>query len=305
MNFTLHQLEVFSKVAACGSVSKASRLLFLSQPAVSIQLRKLQQQFAIPLFRNVGRNIEITEFGFEIATLANNMLARVDELKIKALAYQGVTAGQVRIVTASTGKYVMPYFLSGFSKKYPQVELVMDVTNRQRALDSLASQSVDFALISVMPPQLPVHAISLLPQKLYLVCGKNETIPNVRQKDWRNFPLIFREAGSGTRIMMEQYLASHGISYTVNRELTTNEAILQAVKAGLGISVLPLVSMKHELAAGEVKIVKAPGFPLKTNWQLVYLKDRAMLPASLALIEYLKAEKSDIIREWFGGVHTV
>ncbi len=153
MNFTLHQLEVFRKVAETQSVSKASRLLFLSQPAVSIQLRKLQEQFAIPLFRNVGRSIEITEFGFEIAALARHMLQKAEELKTKTLAYQGITAGQVKIVSASTGKYVMPYFLSRFAKQFPHVDLVMDVSNRQRSLEILVRQQADFALISVTPEE--------------------------------------------------------------------------------------------------------------------------------------------------------
>ncbi len=99
---------------------------------------------------------------------------------------------------------------------------------------------------------------------------------------------------------MEKYFSEKGISYTVNRELTSNEAILQAVKAGLGMSVIPMVSMRHELAAGEVRIIGAPGFPLQANWQLIYLKNREMLPASVALIEHLKAMKEEIVQEWFG-----
>lgn len=300
MNYTLHQLEVFTKVAETNSVSKASRLLFLSQPAVSIQLRKLQEQFAIPLFRNVGRNIEITEFGYEIASLAHSLLEKAQELKNKTLAYQGITVGQVKIVTASSGKYVMPYFLSGFVKKYPNVDLVMDVTNRERSLDSLMKQKVDFALISVMPDDVQVQSIGLLPQWLYLVNGRDKNLPNVRQKDWTGFPLIFREEGSGTRILMEKYLRDKGITYSVNLELTSNEAILQAVKAGLGISVIPMVSMQHELGAGEIQIVDAPGFPLKANWQLIYLKDRPMLPACRAFVDYLKEHKAGIVQEWFG-----
>lgn len=303
MNYSLRQLEIFLKVADMGSVTLASEALFLSQPAVSIQLRNLQEQFSIPLTRTIGRRIEVTEFGQEIAAAARNILNQVYEINYRTMAYQGHLAGQIKIATVSTGKYVMPFFISGFLKQYTDIKFLMDVTNKQRALESLEKGEVDFALVSVIPENLPIRTIPLMPQKLFLVGPGNIPVIKPVSNDWKNIPLIFREHGSGTRYLMEKFLTDNDISFTAQFELTSNEAVLQAVKAGLGYSIMPLVSMQHELQSGELVIVAVKGFPIEANWQLICLKSRVLMPASLAFLSYLDGQIEEIHSKWFGWLN--
>jgi len=149
MNYTLHQLKLFLRIVETKSITKTAEELFLTQPAVSIQLKNFQNQFDIPLTEIIGRQLFVTEFGNEIASIAKNILNEVDEIQYKSLAFKDILAGRLRISIVSTGKYVMPFFLSAFLKKYPNVELVMDVTNKQKVIKSLEFNEVDFALISV------------------------------------------------------------------------------------------------------------------------------------------------------------
>lgn len=180
MNYTLNQLQIFLKVVQTKSVTKAAEELCLTQPAVSIQLRNFQDQFDIPLTEVVGRKIYITEFGKEIALAAEQILEKVYEINYKTQAYKGQLFGPLKISIVSTGKYVMPYFLSGFIKQHPAVELKMDVTNKARVIESMEQNEVDFALVSILPTHMNIEKVDLLQNKLFLI-GKGKP-PGPRKK---------------------------------------------------------------------------------------------------------------------------
>ena len=159
MNYTLHQLQIFLKIAELKSITKASEALHLTQPAVSIQLKNFQDQFPIPLTEVVGRQLYITDFGMEIAKAAEKILNEVHAINYKTLAFKGQLSGRLKISVVSTGKYVMPYFLSDFMKQNKGVDLIMDVTNKSRVVESLENNEVDFALVSVLPKNLKVDKV--------------------------------------------------------------------------------------------------------------------------------------------------
>ncbi len=296
MNYTLNQLEVFLTVARLGSVTKASEVLHLTQPAVSIQLRNFQDQFRIPLTEVIGRRIHITEFGREIACSAEKILSQVNEINYATKAYEGFLAGRLTISVVSTGGYVMPYFLSGFMKLHPGIELVMDVTNKSRVVESLERNQVDFSLVSIIPGQLPVSKTDLLENKLYLVCSPENKIrvPSRSLEILSELPLIFREEGSGTRQAMEKFFRSHNLSVRKKMELTSNEAVKQAVLAGLGFSILPVIGITEELKAGRMLILPVKGMPISTTWSLISLKSKKLSPVALAFLDYLEKEKQSI-----------
>ncbi len=302
MNYTLHQLKVFLTIVEAESISKAAQVLFLSQPAVSIQLKNLQEQFDIPLTELVGRRIFITDFGREIAAAAASILSEVERINHKTLAYQGKLAGKIKISVVSTGKYVIPYFLSGFLKQHSGLDIQVDVTNRQKVLGNLEKNEIDLALVSVLPDFLPVERLVLMPQLLYLfgkVGMKAALHQNNGSFDWKSNPLIFREKGSGTRYLMEKYLVEHKVDYFQKLELSSNEAVKQAVLAGIGYSVLPHVSIRYEINAGDLEIIPLPDFPIISEWQLIWLRGRKMMPATEALIEYLRINAAEIVEEHF------
>ena len=159
MNYTLHQLQIFLKVSRIQSITKAAEELYLTQPAVSIQLKNFQDQFPIPLTEVVGRKLYITDFGKEIALAAEKILNEVSTIDYKTLAYQGKLSGRLKISVVSTGKYVMPYFLNDFMNHNNGVELLMDVTNKTKVVKSLERNEVDFALVSVLPKKLKVNQV--------------------------------------------------------------------------------------------------------------------------------------------------
>lgn len=301
MNYTLNQLQIFLKVVKTQSVTKASEELFLTQPAVSIQLKNFQDQFEIPLTEVVGRKIYITDFGNEIAEAAENILNQVYAINYKTQAYKGQLAGRLKISVVSTGKYIMPYFLTHYLQQHPGIELNMDVTNKNKVIESLENNEVDFALVSLLPTKLSVEKLDLLQNKLFLVGGaKPKFKKEIHKKDiFNELPLIFREKGSGTRQTMENFIDRNSISVLKKLELTSNEAVKQAILAGLGYSIMPLIGIRNEIQNNELQIIPVKGLPIKTTWSLIWLKGKKHSPVSASLMEYLKKEKNNIINEKF------
>jgi len=297
MNYTLNQLQVFLKVVQLSSVTKAAEELNLTQPAVSIQLKNFQDQFEIPLTEVVGRKIYITEFGREIAKSAEQILDQVYAINNKTKAYQGQLFGLLKISVVSTGKYIIPYFLADFVRDNPGIELKIDVTNRLSVLDSLERNETDFALVSILPENLKTEKIELLPNKLYLV-GKAGQTDNDGTPIGR-MPLIFRENGSGTRKMMEKFIEKYDVPFTRRIELTSNEAVKQAILAGLGYSLMPLIGLRNELQRGELKIIPYNGLPQLSNWYLIWLKGKKLSPVAQAFTNHVKSNKKQIIDNQF------
>ena len=306
MNYTLHQLQVFLKIAQVNSITKASQELHLTQPAVSIQLKNFQDQFDIPLTEVVGRQLYVTDFGREIAEAAEKILNEVNVMNFKTMAYKGQVTGRLKISVVSTGKYVMPYFLTGFLKKHPAIELVMDVTNKARVIESLERNEVDFSLVSILPDMQNIEYLDLLQNKLYLVANKDQAY---RTKPYEislleKVPIIFREQGSGTRSAIEKFILKNNLSIQRNMELTSNEAVKQAVIAGLGASIMPLIGLKNELNSGDLQIIPLKKFPIRSTWRIIWNKSKRFSPVAEAYLKYLQAEKKNIVAdkfEWYEG----
>ncbi len=293
MNYTLNQLQIFLKIVETESITKAAEELHLTQPAVSIQLKNFQDQFDIPLTENVGRRIYITDFGREIAVSAENIIYQVNAINNKTLAYKGQMTGKLKIAVVSTGKYVMPYFLSEFMHKNNGIQLNMDVTNKSKVIESLEKNEIDFALVSILPAAINIEKIDLLPNKLFLI-GNEKTTKNIE-----DLPLIFREKGSGTRQAMEQFIQKKKLSVLKKMELSTNEAVKQAIIAGLGYSIMPIIGIKNELINKQLFIIPVKGMPVKTTWSLIWLKGKKHSPVAEAYLNYLKLEKDKIAKEIF------
>ena len=304
MHYTLHQLQVFLTIAKHRSITKAAEAMHLTQPAVSIQLKNLQEQFAIPLTEVVGRQLYITDFGREIEQAAEKILDEVHAINYKSLSYRGLLAGRLNISVVSTGKYVMPYFLSDFMTQHPGIELLMDVTNKAYVVQNLARNEVDFAMVSVLPKNLEIATVPLMENKLYFVASTRLDFQGKinEEKLLKEFPLIYRESGSATRNAMETYIANKRLSVRKKLELTSNEAVKQAVVAGLGCSIMPLIGIKNELRSRELQIIPMKGLPISTRWNLVWLKAKKLSPAAGAYLDFIAQKKEDIIKENFNWI---
>ncbi len=301
MNYTLHQLSIFLKLSETESITKAAAELHLTQPAVSIQLKNFQDQFDIPLTEVIGRKLYFTEFGREIAKAAEKILDEVNAINYKTMAYKGQLTGKLKLSVVSTGKYVIPYFLADFLKIHTNVELMLDVTNKSKVIESLERNEVDFSLVSVLPQHLALEKVELMQNKLFLV-GNSDTLVehnSYPKKIFQNTPLIYREKGSGTRYVMERYMERNNFPLIKKMELTSNEAVKQAVIAGLGNSVMPLIGLKNELNNGSLQIIPVKGFPIKSIWSLIWLKNKKFSPVADAFLQYIKINKNNIIKEHF------
>ena len=292
MSYTLHQLQIFMEVVRQKSITRAAEEMHMTQPALSIQLKNFQGQFDIPLTEVIGKKLFITDFGMSIAEIAESILKEADTIKYKTKEYSGLVAGKLRISSASTGKYVIPYFLSGFLQQYPGIDLTLDVSNKTLVLKSLQANEIDFALVSVLPDNLAVYEEVLLDNKLYLVGNTKQLNPNK--------PLIYREEGSATRKAMDEHYGASKARKSIT--LTSNEAVKQAVIAGLGYSILPLIGIKNELSNGQLHIIPSKGLPIITNWRLIWHKNKKLSPVAEAYLQLIRTKKHEIIQssfEWY------
>lgn len=305
MNYTLHQLKVFLKVAKTKSITKAANELHLTQPAVSIQLKNFQDQFEIPLTEVIGRQLYVTDFGKEIAHIAEQIINESNKLIFKTLDYRGILSGVLKLSVVSTGKYVMPYFLSDFLNMNNGIELDMDVTNKSKVIKALKNNEIDFALVSSLPNDINIESETLLQNKLFLVSNKELFIDEklTIEESLINIPHIYREEGSATRMYMENYFSQKGYLIKSKLQLTSNEAVKQAVIAGIGISIMPLIGLKNELEKGDIKIIQANGLPLVTNWKLVWLKGKKMSPVAAAYLEFIRQQKVVINENHFSWIN--
>lgn len=305
MDYTLNQLQIFLKVVQNESITKTAEELYMTQPAISIQLKNFQNQFSIPLTEVVSRKLYITEFGYQIAASAEKILNEVDALNYKTSAFKGELSGRLHISSVSTGQYVLPSFLSGFTNRHKGVDLNIDVTNKLKVVESLERNEVDFALVSVLPKKLKINQEILLPNRLYLIGKYNQAWKKSKSKKslFEEMQLIFREQGSATRDAMKAFIAKNDLPVHKRIQLATNEAVKQAVIAGIGYSIMPVIGIKYELRNEELQIIPMKGLPIITSWRLIWLKSKKLSPTAKAYLEFVKEEKEKIVKDKFSWIN--
>ncbi|MEY4456973.1 MAG: LysR family transcriptional regulator [Sediminibacterium sp.] len=295
MNYTISQLKIFLKVVEHESVTKAAEELNLTQPAVSIQLKNFQKNFTYALTEIINKKLFVTDFGKEIALAAENIISELETINYKSIGYNNVLSGKLKISIISTGKYIMPYYLADFLQTASNVDVELDVTNKAKVINSLEKNEIDFALVSILPENLQIKKVDLMENKLMLVANKKTAQAiQVQKLQVEEIPFIFRESGSGTRQTMERYLQKQKFQVKKKITLTSNEAVKQAIIAGMGISIMPIIGIKNELASGSLEVIPMKGLPITTTWSLIWLKEKKLSPVAKAYIDYLKLHKDKI-----------
>ncbi len=289
MNYTLHQLQIFLEVVKQKSITRAAEEMHMTQPALSIQIKNFQMQFDIPLIEIIGKKLYVTDFGKEIALIAQNIIKEADSIKYKTKEYKGLYSGKLSISSASTGKYVIPFFLSNFLKKHTGVDLTLDVSNKTTVVKNLIENKIEFAFVSVLPDKVEVNQELLVENKLYLI-GNTKKLNKKK-------PLIFREEGSATRLVMDNYYGTSKDRKSI--QLTSNEAVKQAVIAGIGYSILPLIGIRNELLNNELYVIPSKGLPIITNWRIIWLKNKKLSPIGEEFLSYIRSTKKEIIQKNF------
>jgi DNA-binding transcriptional LysR family regulator len=293
INITLRQLRIFEAVAQHGSVSRAAVQLHLTQPAVSMQLKQLEDQIGLPLVDQIGKRMVVTEAGHELRGHAARISAQLVDLNAAMDQFRGLDRGVLCLAVVSTANYFLPRLIGQFNKNHPGVRISLQVLNRQAVLTALADNQVDLAITGQPPENVDVIAQNFMDNPLVVTAEPSHHLAALRQVDLRlleDETLVLREPGSGTRAAVDKYLSNHGITYRPGCELSTNEAIKQAVQAGLGLGIVPAQTIELELQTGRLIVLPVEGFPLIRHWFVVHRRDRRLSGASQAFRSLLLAQ---------------
>ena len=287
---TLRQLQIFEAVVRQSNFTRAAEILHLTQPTVSMQVKKLSETIGYPLLEKVGSHIHTTAVGDEVYASAQNILRSMVSLGESAAALEGVVKGPLRIAAITTAKYFMPHLLGAFIAQHPEVQPMLKVTNRSRVLERLKSNEDDLLIMGKVPVGLDVEAHPFIDNELVVVANPRHPLTqcssiSLQQLSEERF--LVREAGSGTRLAVERVFAEQDLEVKPYMELGSSEAIKQAVMAGLGISVLSRHNLKLELAGKHIAILDVKGFPLFYRWYAVHLKGKRMSLVSRTFLEFL------------------
>ncbi len=294
-HLSLRQLEVFTAIARLGSFTKAAQALHLTQPTVSVQIKKLNDAVGMALFEQVGKRIYLTEVGQALYGTCREMFDTLERFEMTVANMKGLTQGRLRLAVVTTAKYFAPRLLGGFCERFPGVDASLKVTNRERVLERLQDNQDDLYIYGLPPAGVDVEAVSFLRNPLVALASLDHPLARrarVPLAEFAGYPFLAREPGSGTRRAVERMLREHGLALKVRLELGSNEAIKQSVAAGMGVSVLS----QHTLVGGAegLCLLDVQGFPIERQWYLVYPKGKQLSVAGAAFKDYLLEEGSRI-----------
>lgn len=292
MNVTLRQLQIFAKVAETGSFTRAAEQLFLTQPAVSQQMRLLTDAVGENLLETLGRKVFLTEAGQTLLRTCEQMTLQWQRFEEDMAAQRGLHSGTLRVAAVSTAKYFIPRVLGPFCQKYPGIEVKFEVANRDRIIERIEGNLDDLYIMTKPPDSLDLVHEPFLDNPLVAIAALEHPLAaktSISLSEFARERFIMRESGSGTRIAIEYFQQQHNVKFNVRMELGSNEAIKQAVAGGLGLSILSRHTL-HRLPVeeDEVAILPVEGFPLHTQWQLVYLSKKRLSRAARAFLSELE-----------------
>lgn len=290
---TLRQLRALAATIRCGSVTGAAQQFNLTPPAVSLQLKQLEQLVGIALLERGEGMMRPTGAGRELADTALRIDALLGEAEDAIEALKGARAGHVRVGVVSTAKYFAPRVLAAFKRAHPGIELQLSVGNREETVAALETFAIDIAVMGRPPTHLEVERSTIGPHPHIIVAPPDHPLARSRYigpKTLSTEIFLMREPGSGTRMLTEQLLADTGITPRVGMEIDSNETIKQAVMAGLGVALLSAHTVSVELADGRLIMLDVVGLPIMREWSVMRRADRRMMPAASMLWDFFAAE---------------
>lgn len=301
MHLTLQQLRLFEAVVRHGSYTRAAEEMHLTQPAVSIQIKRLEEQMGTPLLEQVGKKIFPTAAGRVVHAAAGDILSRLGALEEEMEILKGEVRGPLQLSVVTTGKYFMPHLLGRFLQLYPGVEPRLKFTNRARALERLLANEDDFVVMGQVP-EGGARLVSrpFLENILGFVATPDHPLAgrkNISLEEAVAQRFLVREPGSGTRLVLERLLKKAGLEVEPYMELGSSEAIKQAVLAGLGIAVLSLHSLRLEQATGKLVVLDVEGFPVRRRWYAVHLKGKRLSLVASTFLEFILAESHHVLSD--------
>ena len=293
MQITFRQLRLFLALAETGSVTGAARLTHVSQPTASMQLRDVTAAVGVPLYEVVGRRVRLTDAGHDLARTARSIAGEWEAFEQKVDQIKGHKRGKLRVAVVSTAKYFVPRLLGSFCAIYPEVEISLEVLNRDGVLQRLRENVDDLCIMSMPPNDLEVIDQVFMPNPLVVIAAASNPLCRRRtialdQLCSQRF--ILRELGSGTRMAVDAFFKARGFKPQLRLELGSNEAIKEAVAGGLGIAVVSQHALYANAANQAVSVLKVAGFPIDSNWHVVYQKGKKLSPIAQVFHAHLLVE---------------
>lgn len=294
---TLRQLEILLGVYRCGSITAAAEKLHLTQPSVSMQLRKLSDAIGMPLYYSLGRTLHFTEAGRATVKSAVEVMDCFERLDMQLGNLRGLKTGTLNLAIVTTAKYFIPHLMGEFSRHYPQIDARFRVGNRRQIVSQLDSGEADFYVFSHPPQNDDLELIEFLPNHLVAIAPLDHPLCAQKQISLETFcaaPFLMREEGSGTRHAIDVHLARHGLTPNIRMTIESNEAIKHSVMSGLGVSILS----RHTLAFGEqagLKVLNVEHLPIVSHWYLARQKSKPMSPVAAEFLDYIQTRGRDEI----------
>jgi DNA-binding transcriptional LysR family regulator len=295
---TIRQLRALAAVQAAGSITAAAHQLHLTQPAVTLQLRNLQALAGLPLIQRTGDGIRLTDAGREVRLLSDRIEAALLDCEQSLDMIAGRSSGRVSIGAVSTAKYFVPFAIAAFSKRFPKIDVTLQIGNREDIRDALRGYDLDIAVMGQPPADIEVEMRLLGKHPHIIVAAAGHPLARKRKLaagDLADETFITREPGSGTRMLMEQFFQRTGLKARIGMEMDSNETIKQAVMAGLGVAFISGHTVATEIADGRLVALNIVGLPVVRQWFVVYRSDREHLPPALALANFLSSESSRLL----------
>jgi DNA-binding transcriptional LysR family regulator len=298
LHLTLRQLKVFESVARLGSYTRAAEELHLSQPAVSMQVKQLEEGVGLPLFEQLGKKIYLTDAGREMFHYSREIGRQLAEAESVLEELRGLKRGKLVISMVSNANYFIPQLLSVFCQRFPDVTVNLDVANREKFLKQLADNDMDLGIMGQPPEEAESVAEAFLDNPLVVIAPPSH--PLVSEK---NIPVerlggetfLVREKGSGTRIAMERIFAQHGIAPPRGMEMSTTEAVKQAAAAGMGLAVVSLHTVGLELETKRLAVLDVVDFPILRHWYVVHRKSKRLSHVAQAFHDFLLREARQLL----------
>lgn len=298
-NATFRQLQVFESIARVGSFTGAAGELHLTQPTISVQIKKLTDVIGLPLFEVMGKKVHLTAVGHQLLDTCNKIFKELDNFEMNMADVKGVKEGELKLTGVTTIEYFAPRIIGGFCRKYPGIRVSLEVTNRRKVLERLSENLDDLYISGAIEDNDAIEDTEFIENPLVILAAPDHPLAgkkNIPIEALTNEQFLMREAGCGTFFVLDKIVGQKGIKFKSSMELGSNEAIKQAVISGLGISLLSLYALTHELKTGELVILDVEGFPFQDVWHIIYPKGKKLSIVAQAFYDYLLAEGRELTK---------
>ncbi|MGE5758601.1 MAG: LysR family transcriptional regulator [Sideroxydans sp.] len=297
---SLRQLQVFESVARHLSHSRAAAELYLSQPAVSMQIKQAESAVGLPLFEQVGKKLHLTEAGRELLRYARSILQMMQEMEAVFDEMKGLERGRLNISAVSTANYFMPQLLAKFIQAHPKIQVSLSVANRDSVIKQLTDNIADLAIMGQPPAGTEMRAEAFMENPLVVIAAPTHPLvraSKIQPRQLAKETFLLREQGSGTRGVVERFFAGHKLALPVHMEMDTNEAIKQSVQAGMGIGIISRHGIELELETKRLAVLDVDRFPIVRHWYIVQRKDKRPSAAAQEFERFLLEESQRMMKQ--------